>query len=412
MYKPRIYFIENLFFLLCLFPFVSPYPIGTDVQPLAGFVALFVTLIRLTELDSTEILLLLSALLSIVYINPFYSFNNDQYTMIVMSAYGILVFIAARLSYRFFNVKVFFLAMYIYFFTTILTLLLPSTMFYLQSLIVRHVNVDSLSGIRGVSVYATEPGLLAGLLVGFLLINDYFKSIFQLMRKQYYLITFMLLFELLATKSGSAFLFLFVYCLMKIKLTLKRFTYSLVIVVCLIIFLYFIFPYLYAHMHFVRHNRGAELLYSVFFNSRVISHDNSIWTRIFSFSASPLALINFPFGVGVNGYHDAVKYIVNHYGYFFHIVDFQKCYYNRAQCAFNSSLTNIIIMYGFFAVFLFLFVFFEAAKKVKGSNKAIAILYVLASYSLSFPMIWLLISLNQRDKEQINVNDDQAGVVR
>jgi hypothetical protein len=385
------YVIENLFFVTCLFPFVSPYPIGTDVQPLAGIMAFFI-LIKYHVFTKKEMLYLSVIVVSLFYINPYYNFSAVSGGIAIMMFYGVIVFLACGRSLKYFSAKVFNYVVMIYFLFTCLTLIFPEKMLYFQGLLVRHVNVDTLTGPRGVSVFATEPGLLAGLLIAFLLLNDYFFRLGKLSKEKWIWNFVCISLVLLATKSGTGVSYFMIYIALKTRWSFARF---FLILIAVFLVLYVIFPLLYNSCAFFSNNRGFDLLYKLLFMPRQLLLDTSIFQRLYSIVILGYSIFTHPFGAGYNGAPYVISGIIQKIPFLANFSNFQICL-GEFGCYTNSSLTNIVAMYG---VLGFIFIaFFYASSKALFREKIFSIIFILASYSLAFPMIWLLLCLHERVK--------------
>ena len=392
--------ITNLFFFFCLFPFVSPYPVGSDVQPIAGFFAIAVLFFK-KRYEKADIILILFFLLFIFYFNPFYEFNHMKFSVGIMLPYGLLIALAARTSYECFSSRVFNASVLIYFIFTILTLMMPHEMIHLQGYVVRNVNTDTLSGLRGVSTFSTEPGLLAGLIVGMMLINDYFRQLLQISAKKYMYNTLMLLVVLFSTRSGTSILFIFIYLAFKIKWTLRKSLIVIAFVFLFIFLVYAVFPYLYNNFAIIHHSRASMILYYFITAPKLLLNDRSIMTRVISILILPWSLLSYPLGVGINGLPYAMKDIVISHSIFSNFIVLQsRCLRDATGvCMSNSSITNIIIMYGIFAMLFFAYYYVAVAKGSAIKDRFFSVLYLIASYSAAFPLIWLLPSLNVSRKK-------------
>lgn len=386
------YFLENLFFIACLFPFVSLYPLSTGIQPWAGFFALLIIFKKIT-MSKMELLLLCLSLLFALYINPLYGFSTVRLGLMLMLPYGIVVFVACRRSLKYFSVQIFNWVVLIYLLTVILTLLFPQTMIKLQSLIVSKVNVDNLLGIRGVSVFSNEPGLLAGVLIAFLLINSYFYSIGKLSKKYYYFNFFMIIFMLISTKSGTFVLFFAIYLLLGFKWNCKRIIFTLIMILLISYSIYLSFDYMYENFYIFRHDRAAMIFYNLLYNPSLLLEDTSILTRVYSFFIGIISIVHYPFGRGANGLSDLMSHIIAQHAFLFNFPGFQKCLEINSSCSTNSSLSNILMAYGILGLFFICLMYTKLSEKVSFRCKVISFMFLSASYSAAFPMIWLLLCL-------------------
>jgi hypothetical protein len=403
--KNQISWLENIFFLTCLFPFASPVPICTDVQPFAGIVAFFI-LIKYRVFTKKEMFYLSVIVISLFYINPYYNFSAIYGGVTIMMFYGITVFLSCRRSLKYFSAKVFNYVVIIYFIFTCLTLIFPDQMLYFQGFVVRNVNVDTLAGPRGVSVFATEPGLLAGLLIAFLLLNDYFFRLGKLSKEKWIWNFVFISLVLLATKSGTGVSYFMIYIVLKTRWSFTRFALILILV---LFFLYVIFPFLYNGYAFFSNNRGFDLLYKLLFMPKQLLLDTSIFERFYSIVIGWYSIVAHPFGAGYNGAPYAISGIIRKIPFLANFSNFQDCL-GEFGCYTDSSLTNIVAMYGIFG-FIFM-AFLYVSSKALFRERLFSIIFILASYSLAFPMIWLLLCLQDRVKylEQPSIGESHKCV--
>uniref|UniRef100_UPI00155E2681 hypothetical protein n=1 Tax=Vibrio cholerae TaxID=666 RepID=UPI00155E2681 len=211
--------ITILSFLFCLasvFPFLSPYPINTDTQPLSHiFAILLVMYVFISKgLKRDEILILFFPLFTLIYINPFSHSTIDmgKYLSLVL---GIFIFVAVRVtnSVQIWSFVKF--AVLAYFITSIIILIFPNNALTIQSYFVREINVSEFGHeafiYRGVPALATEPGLLGGMLIFLLIQVRYFQYKFSLHRNKIYLYNSLLIITILMTRSGTGYLYLFLF---------------------------------------------------------------------------------------------------------------------------------------------------------------------------------------------------------
>ena len=208
-----------LSFFLCLgsmFPFLSPYPINTDTQPIAHFFAILLVVYIFIQkgLNREEIILILFSIFTLLYINPFAGGNIDMGKYFSF-ALGILIFVAIRHTSSNLIWSVVKFAIFAYFFTSIIISIVPNYALTIQSYFVREINVAEFGHdafvYRGVPALATEPGLLGGLLIFLMVQVRYFQSKFSIPKKRIFLYNFLLFLTILMTRSGTGYLYLFMF---------------------------------------------------------------------------------------------------------------------------------------------------------------------------------------------------------
>ena len=196
--------LKRLFLFSCFFPFVSPYPINSDTQPLSGifaFMVLFQMLfITKEKINKNLMLLLLFSFFLLSYNNPFSSDFNPDYGKMLSIVFGVIIVIAFYYSKAVMDHKMLNISIGIYFIYSCLILLNPELFVRIQNIFIRNTNSGIDLGYRGISTFSTEPGLFGGLLIFFLLIIDYLNEQFLIRKKNMQILRFLILIMILMTK--------------------------------------------------------------------------------------------------------------------------------------------------------------------------------------------------------------------
>jgi hypothetical protein len=200
--------ISNVLFILVLFPYVSFYPIGTDIQPLIGIWSVFVLLylgyrnqLLVTNIDLFFIFI---AYVSIVSV----SFEFDyELRKTIGILFAFCVYLSIKNVKNFFSFKVFYVSVWIYVFGALFQILFNSVFNKIAVFFVRAVKTDM--GDRGVTVFATEPSFLAWMAIFFIFVLNYFRSqsSYVVSRFQFNTIVFLCVFLVIASQSGTGILF-------------------------------------------------------------------------------------------------------------------------------------------------------------------------------------------------------------
>lgn len=377
--------LSNLFFLFCLFPFVSPIPSPTDMQPIAGILG-FLVIISNGRFSKNDLMFLFIGLISLFYINylevGLIDFFHASY---IMWLYAMIVLAASLHAVKNLNVSLFNTVVFVYLLASVLTIIFPSEMIALQKYIVRGVNVTSIYSFRGVSPFATEPGLLAGLVASFLIINDFFLETNDNTKVRYYVNFILILLVLICTKSGTSMVFLLCYSLTVFKPN-KKF----LIIVFLFGFIFcLVFRYLPAD--FIKHNRSLRILNAIQDGS--ISKDSSIFSRVYSFYIGLKSILYYPFGVGNN--HSSMSIAISS---LIHAspdaLEFFESY-SGITTAINSALGKLFVSFGVFGYIFIFFIYGRFFRCVALPVRLFSLLYLVSSYSAAFPMTWLLLAIGK-----------------
>lgn len=387
------YKLANLFFLCCLFPFISIFPIGSDVQPTAASVALGFYLLKVFKtgrISRVSLLLTLVAVFSFLYFDPFVAINFEPGKLFALLC-ALITFTFIKRYLEWFSPRLFSLAISIYFVLSVLFLMFPSQLVAFQSLLVRKMNVTEF-GYRGISTLSTEPGLFGGLLVGFMALNIYFFYSNRI-AKAPYIINFLQLFIMIAlTKSGTGLAYLLMFSMA--FLVLRRFNVKGFLKVFLVFFFLtgVLFSSLTKNLDIGKLGRGVDTFVKLTTQPELLIRDRSIVYRLYAVYVSYLSLLESPFGVGhgnvefesqriIEG-QPALNFFYSSYGEKFHPV---------------SSFGFYLTAYG--VLFLMPLVYVLISSRAPPSFKVLALVYMLFSYSFAFPMTWLLLTISLKGRQ-------------
>lgn len=379
--------VANIFFCATLFPFVSPFPIETDTQPVAFIVAAAILLWSLAtngRVAYGELVVLLFPILGLFYLDFLASdplpAQIGKYLSLVA---GSVVYVAAKRSFHLFSSKVFFYSIVVYFGFSILLMLAPDTFFNVQALFVRAVNTageENPFGYRGVPTLATEPGLFGGLLIYHFFILEYFKRQGDIVGRSYWAVIGMLVFMVLATKSGTGYLYFFLY-LTYLVLRQKNGVWKAAGGLLGFIGVFSFFASTldsYSDL-----GRGFEII-SGLMRPEILLGDTSTVGRLYDFFLGFVSLAEYPFGSGVNGVDNATLALCKQYS-------FLREYYGFSVVGLVSGLAWCFVAYGAFAVLYFSYIYLVSTRSSAGS-RVFSLIFLSFSYSPAFPGLWLLIA--------------------
>jgi hypothetical protein len=371
-------------FLTACFPFVSPMPMDVDTQPLCLIFALLLTVLVMatTGLERRDFFVLFAASASLVYLDPTRGLGTDTGKYVAIVA-GMLILVAGRavdprLAYRLLR-----LAIIAYFIFSCLIMIKPDVFLKLQGYIVRAVNVTEEDPLkyRGVPTFATEPGLLGGLLVFFLIQLRMFASLAIGTVRERRILFFFVCATIFLTKSGTGYFFLMLYLGATTLQDRIRSTAGLLMVALLVFGLLTGLVALGAALEI--DNRGLQLLIGIASGS-TFGEDTSVLKRLFDFAIGFISLRDSPFGVGGNMVDVAVNRIAFAHG-LVRDVDY------GGTISLVSGLSWMIVAYGVVGLAFLLYVFFVYSR-APWISKMFALLFFSFSYSPAFPAIWILLA--------------------
>lgn len=389
--------ILSLFFLSCLFPFVSPVPIETDTQPIfavLAFVIFFYFSIYSTY-NKNDCMLLFLSLASLIYINV-----NMSYVVDVGKAISIVVGVLTLLAYERFHVdKAYALikgASLIYFVFSCLIYFDSGFFLDIQKYLVRAINVDDVNNLsyRGVPTLSTEPGLLGGLLVFLLMELRYLGDKIKVSANELNLYSVLIIATILMTKSGTGYLYLILYLAFYFYSRISRAV--IVLSILLVTFLgMIVFGAIFSLFEDLEiDNRGLQIVFNLILNGG-LDGDTSALKRIYDIWIGVVSIFEHPFGVGVNG----VNYAVNDLA-----IKYSLLRDNDIPGAISlvSGLSHYFVAYGLLAVLFLIYLFFLRSRSPI-LHKFFALIFLSASYSPAFPAIWLLLSKGPVGVSKLNL---------
>jgi hypothetical protein len=376
--------LTSLFFLCCLFPFVSPIPIETDTQPIFLIFAAIIVYRRIlyVGLPAEKYFLLGISILSLIYINPSLDYTVDAGKVISMTA-GLITFIAAsqiKDQHAYILIKG---AALIYFIYSCLIYLNSEFFLSLQENFVRGVNVADFSYLeyRGSPALATEPGLLGGLLVFLLIQLQYYGIKINASAKEMVVYGVVIVLTILMTKSGTGYFYLVIFLMLAYGRNILTRRFIRIFLLGTGLFCLALIVRAIANLEL--NNRGFEII-NYLFSGGSLDTDSSVTKRIYDLRIGIFSLFENPVGVGINGVSSAVNDLA---------IRHQLIRLNdlEGDISLVSGISFYLVAYGFFGLLFFIYIFFFLSN-APISHKVFAFLYLSASYSPAFPAIWILLS--------------------
>lgn len=377
-------FLTGVFYFFSLTPFISPYPINTDIQPLAIILALILLILYNTNRSREDLIIILCGLLSIIYIDPLSNLNNFIITPKNLSIFaGLILFMGYR-NNNYENIHIFKFVVLLYFSWAIFLFVFPEIIIPIQNNIVRNININEVNpfGYRGVPPLGTEPGLVGGLLV-FLLIHS---DIYNKKNKNINIFRLLIILTILLTKSGIGYCYLLIYIF--IKFFEKT---NILLNIIFLIFSYIIYILIVNNINLEIYsdinNRGFDIVLK-FLKGDDILIDQSILKRVYDIQIGFYSLRDSLFGVGIAGAQSQINYIANEYE-LLRIEDYGN------EISSVSTLTYLLCSYGVFGLILLIYIFYKSKSNI--ISKIFSLIFLTVSYSFAFPAIWILLSTKKEN---------------
>lgn len=390
-------FIVNLFFFFSLMPFISPYPLATDVQPVSVLLGSLLIVWRFFErrifLDYFSICFIIISFFSL-----FYSGVDSENSFEPRYRFGLIfafvTFLTTLYYFKFFSPFVLKAAIYLNFFGIIWHFFSPGTFEPFAENFIR--TIKGSAGGRGVTGFGAEPSFNSITALVQLVISYYFWKSNKISISNFLTLFVLCLLIILLTSSGTGYLLTFfvfsVYFLS--QLSFKR-----IILLSILLPIFFISFFNSSYSE----SRGGQILKLVFTNPSIILLDGSVSERLLAIEIGYRSLQLNPIGKGGGSYEKTANQVndqfnlVNKYeklgiccgradGYLKNTVSSFARYSIELGILFSLFLTYLIYHCSHLKIYSFISV-------------SLALIMILVSFSIIFPPIYLLLisSLYQKN---------------
>ena len=384
-------FLINSFFFFSLMPFVSPLPIGSDVQPVSAilaFILLFWAALernfRLTTLTMTFLAL---AIFSLIYAG-FDTNNLFELRHRVGLVFASITFIALIYYLMEFSKKILMLAIVVNFFGVVWHFFLPDSFIVIGELFVREIKQTA--GGRGASGFAAESSFTAiTAMVQFLI--TYFYYLKEKVSKQFLIWSFFLcLAIILITGSGTGVIYTTILFAI---FTISRLSLKSIILISIVSP---ILVFLFLNSSISENTRGGFLLKLLITNPSILLIDGSISERLLSLEIGLRSLQEYPLGKGGGSYSETAIILDEKYSIISKYTNYGISPARANAYLFEtvSSFARYTIELGFLFVLFLVFLFTQSYSLNNFSliSLTLALLLILVSFSILFPPTYLLLA--------------------
>jgi len=385
--------LVNFAIFCALLPFVAPFPLKSDVQYPVFFVCTIIIIIDLyrrnISLNKFELYFLFVVVLSLFYINPFVSYSYIIKKRVGLLFGFILFYVFRRYAYLL-SAKTVIFAVFINLFGVLFHLISPGTFMFIAEMFTRKIyNYSQSSGSRGVSAFSAEPGFLGAMSVIFILISYHLYVNRKMKKKQFYLITIISIFMAFASSSGTASLFLVVLCMSIIVFHKNSLSKKTIIVSITILFTYLLI------YHSGLSGRGLSILQKLIEDPyQVFVLDPPVAIRGISLAVGVESLLQgniFGHGVGTLSYVASGILSSTIFEVLFHDVILHVG-------GLVSAFSQYTVELGIWFIALIIYIYSNSInKRYAYVTRSITVLLLIASYSILFPPLWLLLAITDRN---------------
>lgn len=380
--------MSNILFITILFPYVSIYPLNTDIQPLVGIVSftiiLFLGYYKRLKVQNIDIFFFLITIYSLLSFG-----NNSDYQLrkTIGLFFAFLIYLSAKNVKQYFSFKVFYYSVWIYFLGALVQIFANGIFNIIMIHFVRAIKTDM--STRGITVFCTEPSFVAWMGIFFIFILFFFKKNYSQSIPKYklYIVLSISIFLIVASKSGTGILvgisFLILYIFLKFKFLPKIILGS--------IFSLMLVLFVNSNIH---DGRGAALLKKVITSPNLILYDSSAAVRFSQFYIGTLSLFENPLGTGSGSFTTTAKKIYKKY-------DLDNIIPKISQKRVKQELSSAVSTFAKYTIEMGdIFIIFIIIMFVSVNINIFIFLYIIFSIVFSFPIvfppIWLLFAIYNR----------------
>jgi hypothetical protein len=381
--------LANLFLFFAVLPFISPLPTESDVQ-LPAFVFGLLILARdvahdRARFDWVDLAFVCVAIWSFFYVLPGGEFVLRTRIGLLMA---FIIFYVAKRHAALFSPKTVYAAIVLNFVATLVQWLRPDVFALMIPYMVR--TLKAIEQNRGFSGLSAEPSFLAAMAVVQGMLMFYFYRAGRTRRGTFVTAGLMALATILLSRSATGFAYL--------------------LIACVIYLLYFAIRGLRPSVWFVflasgavaialmvgplATTRGGAIVVSLYENPGQVVTDGAIQERAASLSIGVLSVPDNLLGWGGGGFSAAAAEVDQKY----HLEKLFP-YANPAVLGGVLSSGGLYLAECGVVFIAFLYVIFKASLRFEVFHLlfcTMAFLFILVSFSIAFPLTWLLLGLAER----------------
>lgn len=388
-------FLVNAFFFFAFMPYVSPVPLGSDVQIVTGLIGYIIIGILLLKdkfiVSPREFLIFVLGLFFIVYINP--NEPTYQFRKAIGPLYAFGVYYVAKHYKDSISLKMIDLVLLLYLSGSILQYFAPGLFDLTLERFIRQSKY-SVVGSRGVTSLTPEPSFLGIVCIYILLIQDWVYARFSFEKnRMYYVRMFAAVLMVLLSKSGAGYILLFLFFASKSTAYIKRYW-------LLILIMGSIGVGVLINTDRVSGNKGLSDLVGVLKSTspKDLLRVSSLSNRVNPIIVGVTGAIEKPLGRGSGSFTTQAKEV-----YLDKQIDQIYPFYMRNRLYFEISIDSVstfgkyIFEYGiFFLLYLFLILIGLNFRKTGLFTVFLLLTGLLFSLPIVYPPLWLIFGLFHR----------------
>lgn len=388
-------FLVNAFFFFALMPYVSPLPLGSDVQVVTGFLGYvmigFLLLKDKFLVTPREFIIFALGLFFIVYINfdePTYQFRKAIGPFYAFGVY----FIAKRFKEHL-SLKLVDVVLTIYLIGAITQYLSPGLFDLTFERFLRMSKYSAEVTYRGVTSLTPEPSFLGIISIYILIIQDwYYHQNKRSLDKKYFIRIIICIFLILMSKSGAGYILFFLFIASKSISHIRKYWVGILLGVIVGIIVL-------ANTERVSNNKGLSDLVLILKSStpQDLLRVSSLSNRLNPIFVGSVGAVERPLGRGSGAFTTQAREVYLEYG-------IEEIYppdlYMRDKLLREISEDSVstfgkyIFEYGiFFALYLILIFSGLSIRKSGYFTMFLVVSGVLFALPIVYPPLWLIFGL-------------------
>lgn len=384
--------LVKAFLFFGLFPFVSPFPIHTDVQPVSLLLALFIFCVDFiflkVRLNRVEIFFLILAIFSFVFIGVVGDFELRHRVGLL---FAFVIYYAVRKYHKYFTGGILLAASIFNFLGVLWHFFSPSSFIPFASIFTRAIKITEI-GARGASGFAPENSFAAALALVYIILSIYLRKKQNISGFIYKLVFVLSTFVILLSQSGLGYVVgIMLVCInFFVSSNFKAKQRILVLVV----FTFAAFSF--SQSSFID-TRGGQLVKLLFQNPSLLLRDGSLGERFIGIHVGITSLFHYPIGSGGGSYPVIAREMDSKYKIL--------KYHPKARA---GQLDGTVSAFGRYTTefgYLFILFFIVLLSKSFGRTTfpllatTLSCLFIMASFSITFPPTYILLAISSLKTE-------------
>jgi hypothetical protein len=379
--------LVNLCLIFTLFPFVSPYPLASDMQPVAailGFSLFIIDLMnRTATLFKSELVFLFFCIWYCFYLGTKGDFLiEDRFTIFL----GFCVYYAISRNIKLIKIKTIYLCIIFNFLSALWNILSPASFISIANFIVRKIKVTSFE-TRGITGLSAESSFIAVMAITHLLAYFFFSRTQSTSKNKTMIVVFITIAIIFLSKSASGFMIAVSLSIVNFFIILSKFDmrriylFGGLIMSISLITLYYTEPL---------NIRGINLVMLFVEDPVALLTESSLQERLVGLHVGIIAITQYPLGTGAGSYLTTAQQLDS-------VFSISSIYpLARSGVASNvSALGTGLTEFGILFPLAFISLAFRGISSGRDSATllSMALLMLMFSFSVGFPLTYLMIAL-------------------